>query len=495
MPVSSRTRKWLGAAGIGVGGLLCFLVWWNFTLPWVNKQSDKSKARDVYNKGVDLMKVGNDDEALLSFDEAIRLNPELSVAYTNRGTIHARKGNNERAFADLTEALRLDPNDAIAARHLTLVEARKPKTENKAGGLRIPEALEKQYPELIDLIRRTDTMNDAERQMWIDNLPHITAKQIADLRKTLIPIPDEEIELTPATFFAFCQQADKFMAAGEHEKAIATYTKVIKADKKLSFGGTPSYLRGLAYQKKGDLENALADFDAAIRTATEQIKNKPEDASAVDCQTYAYEERTGIYNQLVEKKEFDKAKTLLDGTIKLDANDAQAYLLRAFVNRRQGNLALAVADYTKVIDFGDKARPIFVGQAHEGRGLVFRGQGNRSRELNEYKMAIKFRPSAPSLHNSIAWVMATCNDEKVRNGKEAIEYAKKACELTKWKDPFYMDTLAAAYAEAGQFAESVEWQEKALAHDDFSKRVSGEELEKANKRLGLYKDGKPYREP
>jgi hypothetical protein len=88
-------------------------------------------------------------------------------------------------------------------------------------------------------------------------------------------------------------------------------------------------------------------------------------------------------------------------------------------------------------------------------------------------------------------VRATCPDGKYRDGKAAVEDAKRACELSGWKLAEQIDTLAAAYAEVGDFAKAVEYQEQALADKGFVK----EHGKGARERLELYRDKKPYREP
>jgi len=85
--------------------------------------------------------------------------------------------------------------------------------------------------------------------------------------------------------------------------------------------------------------------------------------------------------------------------------------------------------------------------------------------------------------------LSTAPDDKVRDGKRALGAAKKACELTDHKNGGHLDTLAAAYAEVGEFARAVEWQEKALKAGD----IPIKDMDAARQRLELYKAKKPYR--
>jgi tetratricopeptide (TPR) repeat protein len=108
--------------------------------------------------------------------------------------------------------------------------------------------------------------------------------------------------------------------------------------------------------------------------------------------------------------------------------------------------------------------------------------------VQEFDQAIRIDPQNAEAHNGLAWQLSTARQQEIRNGRLAVELALKACELTQWKNPNHLDTLAAAYAEAGQFDEAIRWQQAALASAEFEQR-SGEA---ARQRLSLYQEGKPF---
>ena len=76
---------------------------------------------------------------------------------------------------------------------------------------------------------------------------------------------------------------------------------------------------------------------------------------------------------------------------------------------------------------------------------------------------------------SVAWILTKCPDERIRDGKRAVESATKACELSGWKEPISLETLAAACALSGDFESAVKWQTKANAlYSDPKEKTEGE---------------------
>jgi hypothetical protein len=111
--------------------------------------------------------------------------------------------------------------------------------------------------------------------------------------------------------------------------------------------------------------------------------------------------------------------------------------------------------------------------------------------LSDCAAAIRLNPKAAPAWHLEAWIRATHPDAQYRDGQRAVVAARKACELTDWGDVMSIETLAAAYAETGNFSEAAKWQAKAV---DSLSRQSSDQAD-AQARLKLYKAGQPYREP
>ncbi|GEM_PF-3189155 len=133
-----------------------------------------------------------------------------------------------------------------------------------------------------------------------------------------------------------------------------------------------------------------------------------------------------------------------------------------------------------------------LGTTHSYLARVALAQQNLTQAVADYEAGLKAEPDSLSCIGRLAWLLATCPDESVRDGERAVELATRACELTDWKDANHIDTLAAALAEAGQFDEAVKRQQQALEIPD---AFDEEERKRVEARLRLYESGKPYHVP
>ena len=101
-------------------------------------------------------------------------------------------------------------------------------------------------------------------------------------------------------------------------------------------------------------------------------------------------------------------------------------------------------------------------------------------------------PDHPYLLSNLAWVLATCPEASARNGARAVELAEQARRLSGDKDPVLLGTLAAAYAEAGRFADAVATAQRAL--ELVCAQANTAQTETLRARLELYRSGSPFRD-
>src|SRR5262249_44524017 len=149
---------------------------------------------------------------------------------------------------------------------------------------------------------------------------------------------------------------------------------------------------------------------------------------------------------------------------------------------RLGRSKEAIAAYTESV----RLKP--TGLAYNGRAKLHYSAGNYEAARADHESALRFLPDDASTMNYLAWILATCPVDSLRNGKRAIELATRACEKTEWKASFCLDTLAAAFAEIGRFADAIKHAERVLTLVEEPKR------EQYERRLALYKAGRAYRD-
>jgi Flp pilus assembly protein TadD len=154
---------------------------------------------------------------------------------------------------------------------------------------------------------------------------------------------------------------------------------------------------------------------------------------------------------------------------------------------QQGHLAAARDEYNTLIalDPNDPA-------THLSLADVAGRLGRTGEAVFQLKEVLRLDPDSIEALNNLAWLLATCPDAHVRDGAQAVKYAGRACELTHFGATPIVDTLAAAYAEAGRFDEAVSTAQTACALAE----KSGEPalLQKDRERLALYRKHQPYHE-
>jgi tetratricopeptide (TPR) repeat protein len=127
---------------------------------------------------------------------------------------------------------------------------------------------------------------------------------------------------------------------------------------------------------------------------------------------------------------------------------------------------------------------------HINLGSLLSQRGDFAAAADHFAEALRLDPDLAEGYNNLAMLLAAYPDPRFRDGPRAVRYAHNACDLSRWIEPSYLDTLAAAQAETGDFAAAIDRQEHAIAllKDDRQK-------DDYRSRLALYQARQPYRSP
>ncbi len=182
-------------------------------------------------------------------------------------------------------------------------------------------------------------------------------------------------------------------------------------------------------------------------------------------------------------KQYEAAIKAFSKEIEINPHCTDAYNNRGVAWYHKGDYDQAISDYTKALDINPR-----YADAYNNRGVAWYHKGEYDQAISDYTKALDINPRYADAYNRLSWVLATCPDHTYRNAAKAVEMAQKAVELNLGANT--LDTLAAAYAEAGKFEDAITIQKRAIALEN--KEGKTEELAEYIRRLNSYRSNKPW---
>jgi tetratricopeptide (TPR) repeat protein len=227
---------------------------------------------------------------------------------------------------------------------------------------------------------------------------------------------------------------------------------------------------GVLLMQTGRVEEAVAQFQKATALTA--------DFTAA---------RSNLGGALAKLGRLDEALRELRKALELDGRYAPAHYNLGLVLSRREDVEGAIREWRSALELDPK-----YAEAHHSLGDALYAQGRTAEALTHWSDAIQLQPSDFAALGRVAWVLATSPDATIRNGGEALALAVRAVEISGGKDARLLDTLAAAYAEKGQFANAVATARRAQA-------LAAQQNEAAlsdaiGSRIAWYEADRPFRE-
>ena len=198
---------------------------------------------------------------------------------------------------------------------------------------------------------------------------------------------------------------------------------------------------GVVMAERGAIDEAIAHYRKALEI-------RPSSAEALN--------NLGV--ALAGRGEVDEAIADYQKALRIEPDDAKTHNNLGIALANRGRMDEAIAHYRKALEIKpDSAK------AHFNLGLALDRQGKTADAVIQWRESVRLQPDHTNFLNQLAWVLATCPTESIRNGAEAVDLAERAVRSSGGQEPAILDTLAAAYAEAGRFTEAVATVERAVS--------------------------------
>ncbi len=282
-----------------------------------------------------------------------------------------------------------------------------------------------------------------------------------------------KIDVPAVEFYKLQDLAWEFAVKGRYDAAIAEWEKALEIDPKdakvhINLGAllakTGKFTEAIVHFEKaleinpgyteahGNLGVALAQtgrLDEAIPHFQKFLEANPDSAEA----------HNNLGRALAEKGRLSEAITHFRKAIQIKPDYLEVHLSLGVVLAWQEKPDEALAHFAKVLEINPN-----IAEAHYYLGdALYHSRGKAAEALAHWRQAIRIEPNHVPALNQTARALATSPEASVRNGAEAVGLAERAVRLSGGRDPETLDTLAAAYAEAGRFSEAVETARRALA--------------------------------
>ena len=315
----------------------------------------------------------------------------------------------------------------------------------------------------------------------------------------LVTLYTATLAKNPACWMAHYNLGIVLRDQGETDRAIAHYRQAVALRPDYA---EAHYNLGRALVEKGEVDEAIAHYERALAInpadaeahnnlgVTLFLNGRVDDAIAHYQKALAirpdYSEAScNLANALLSRADMDGAIVHYMACLALSPNQAEAQYNLASALLRKGRTEEAIDHYRKTLEL----RPENA-DAHANLGSAFLAKDRIQDAIAQYRDALAIAPENVAAQSNLAWLLATSVDASLRNGPEAVLLAEQASRHSSGNRQVILRILAAAYAEAGRFAEATETAQQALQlSDDRDNTVLADAL---RKEIALYQSGLPF---